>query len=140
MEGLRSWAASVIVAAVLAGLLEFVLPKGRFEKPVRTLIAMMMLAAFFSPFVALTAKPEQLKSGLDELLDKADAQRALTDTVKETMEREIIAAIKAFAAEENETASGFEYTSQTYGFKIACPAEPKVVVNPFENPQERGEL
>ena len=46
----------------------------------------------------------------------------------------------AFAAEENETASGFEYTNQTYGFKIACPAEPKVVVNPFENPQERGEL
>lgn len=46
----------------------------------------------------------------------------------------------AFAAEENETSTGFEYTSQTYGFKIACPAEPKVVVNPFENPQERGEL
>ena len=44
----------------------------------------------------------------------------------------------AFAAEETE--QGFEYTSQTYGFKIACPAEPKVVVNPFENPQERGEL
>ena len=43
-------------------------------------------------------------------------------------------------AEENETSQGFEYTSQTYGFKILCPAEPKVVVNPFENPQERGEL
>ena len=46
----------------------------------------------------------------------------------------------AFAAEENETATGFEYTSKTYGFKIACPAEPKVVVNPFENPKEQGEL
>lgn len=46
----------------------------------------------------------------------------------------------AFAAEENSTEQGFEYTSQTYGFKILCPAEPKVVVNPFENPQERGEL
>ena len=43
-------------------------------------------------------------------------------------------------AEENQTEQGFEYTSQTYGFKILCPAEPKVVVNPFENPQERGEL
>lgn len=46
----------------------------------------------------------------------------------------------AFAAEENSTSQGFEYTSQTYGFKIACPAEPKVVVNPFENPKDRGEL
>lgn len=46
----------------------------------------------------------------------------------------------AFAAEENLTEQGFEYTSQTYGFKILCPAEPKVVVNPFENPKERGEL
>ena len=46
----------------------------------------------------------------------------------------------AFAEEENSTEQGFEYTSQTYGFKILCPAEPKVVVNPFENPQERGEL
>lgn len=46
----------------------------------------------------------------------------------------------AFAAEENETSTGFEYTSKTYGFKIACPAEPKVVVNPFENPKEQGEL
>ena len=46
----------------------------------------------------------------------------------------------AFAEEENQTEQGFEYTSQTYGFKILCPAEPKVVVNPFENPQERGEL
>lgn len=43
-------------------------------------------------------------------------------------------------AEENSTSQAFEYTSQTYGFKIACPAEPKVVVNPFEDPNERGEL
>lgn len=45
----------------------------------------------------------------------------------------------AFAEEENQVA-GFEYTSQTYGFKILCPAEPKVVVNPFEDPNKRGEL
>lgn len=44
-----------------------------------------------------------------------------------------------FAAEENQV-EGFEYTSQTYGFKIMCPAEPKVVVNPFEDPNKRGEL
>lgn len=41
---------------------------------------------------------------------------------------------------EEETTQGFEYTSQTYGFKIACPAEPKVVVNPFEDPNKKGEL
>ena len=43
-----------------------------------------------------------------------------------------------FAAEE--TSQGYEYTSQTYGFKIACPAVPKVVVNPFEDPNKKGEL
>lgn len=54
----------------------------------------------------------------------------------------------AFAAEENSAqpatenpaSQAFEYTSQTFGFKISCPAVPKVVVNPFEDPKERGEL
>ena len=49
----------------------------------------------------------------------------------------------AFAAEEEaaeEKSKGFEYTSQTFGFKITCPAEPKVVVNPFPDPAKRGEL
>ena len=57
-----------------------------------------------------------------------------------------------FAAEENsaettvtattaaESSAGFEYTSQTFGYKIVCPAEPKVVVNPFPDPKKRGEL
>ena len=57
-----------------------------------------------------------------------------------------------FAAEENsaetnvtattaeESSAGFEYTSQTFGYKIMCPAEPKVVVNPFPDPKKRGEL
>ena len=44
-----------------------------------------------------------------------------------------------FAAED-ETSQGYEYTSKTYGFKIACPAEPRVVVNPFEDPKKQGEL
>ena len=42
----------------------------------------------------------------------------------------------AFAA-ENEI---YEYTSETYGFKITCPAKPIVVVNPFEDPNQKGEL
>ena len=59
----------------------------------------------------------------------------------------------AFAAEnenkstENQPAEGqatentpFDYTSQTYGFKIICPNEPKVIVKPFENPNKKGEL
>ncbi len=39
-----------------------------------------------------------------------------------------------------ETTEGFDYTSQNFGFKIVCPAEPVVVVNPFEDPAKRGEL
>lgn len=34
----------------------------------------------------------------------------------------------------------YEYTSETYGFKITCPAKPIVVVNPFEDPHQKGEL
>lgn len=34
----------------------------------------------------------------------------------------------------------YEYTSETYGFKITCPAKPIVVVNPFEDPYQKGEL
>ena len=51
-----------------------------------------------------------------------------------------------FAAEEpakEETGAGgagYDYTSQTYGFRIVCPTKPTVVVNPFEDPKERGEL
>ena len=40
-------------------------------------------------------------------------------------------------AAENEA---YEYESQVYGFKIICPAKPIVVVNPFEDPKQRGEL
>ena len=44
----------------------------------------------------------------------------------------------AFAAEnENQP---YEYTSEVYGFKIMCPVKPAVVVNPFEDPKQKGEL
>ena len=48
----------------------------------------------------------------------------------------------AFAEEEavEEPSAGYEYTSQFYGFKITCPAEPKVVVNPYPDVSQRGEL
>ena len=37
-------------------------------------------------------------------------------------------------------ADAYEYTSEPYGFKITCPAKPIVVVNPFEDPHQKGEL
>ena len=42
----------------------------------------------------------------------------------------------AFAAENQ----FYEYTSEVYGFKIICPSKPAVVVNPFEDPNQKGEL
>lgn len=42
----------------------------------------------------------------------------------------------AFAAESDV----YDYTSETYGFSIKCPAKPIVVVNPFEDPNQKGEL
>ena len=42
----------------------------------------------------------------------------------------------AFAAENDY----YEYTSQVFGFKMICPAKPTVVVNPFEDPKQKGEL
>ena len=48
----------------------------------------------------------------------------------------------AFAAEENESSVGVEYTSKTYGFKVMCPAECKVVVMPkgyLDEPNKHGE-
>ena len=44
----------------------------------------------------------------------------------------------AFAAENEK--SFYEYTSEVYGFKIICPTKPAVVVNPFEDPKQKGEL
>lgn len=45
-----------------------------------------------------------------------------------------------FAAENENKNESYEYTSETYGFKITCPAKPVVVVNPFEDPKQKGEL
>ena len=44
----------------------------------------------------------------------------------------------AFAAENEEGA--YEYTSETYGFKIMCPSKPAVVVKPFQDPNKKGEM
>lgn len=43
---------------------------------------------------------------------------------------------------ENQSAESqfYEYTSEVYGFKIICPVKPAVVVNPFEDPKQKGEL
>ena len=49
-------------------------------------------------------------------------------------------ATTAETAQTEETSAGYEYTSATFGFKMVCPAEPKVVVNPFPDPKRRGEL
>lgn len=42
----------------------------------------------------------------------------------------------AFAAENDY----YEYTSEVFGFKMICPSKPAVVVNPFEDPKQHGEL
>ena len=34
----------------------------------------------------------------------------------------------------------YEYTSETYGFKILCPTKPIPVVKPFEDPNRNGEM
>lgn len=34
----------------------------------------------------------------------------------------------------------YEYTSETYGFKITCPTKPIVIVKPFEDPNRKGEM
>lgn len=49
-------------------------------------------------------------------------------------------AATAFAAENDSSVEGFDYTSQVYGFKIKCPVKPIVILNPFEDPKARGEL
>ena len=106
MDGLRGWAASVIAAAVLAGVVEFVLPKGRLEKSVKVLVALFMLVSFRSPLVGLSAEPERIRSGLDALLAEHEAQQALEQTVRETLEREAAAAVAAFAAAEGIPVAG----------------------------------
>jgi len=44
--------------------------------------------------------------------------------------------VTAFAAENDY----YEYTSEVFGFKMICPSKPAVVVNPFEDPKQHGEL
>ena len=100
MEAIRDWAASVIAAAVLAGITEFALPKGHLEKSVKILLSLFMLVTFLSPAVSMLTAQKQTKSGLDELLEEYEAQQALEETVKETLEREIVSSIRAFAEAE----------------------------------------
>ena len=99
MNGLRSWTASVIAAAVLAGVMEAFLPKHRFEKSVKVLLTLFLLVSFLSPLLGSASGPQRLKSGLDDLLDQYEAQQALEQTVRQTLAREIEASVAAFAAE-----------------------------------------
>lgn len=48
----------------------------------------------------------------------------------------------AFAAEENQPVAAYDYTSETFGFKIKCPNKPIVWVVPkgyFKEPNQQGE-
>lgn len=100
MEGIRAWASSVIAAAILAGVVEFALPKTHLEKSVKVLLSLFMLISFLSPAVGLLTAPQRTKSGLDELLEEYEAQEALEQTVRETLEQEIVSSIKAYAAQQ----------------------------------------
>ena len=100
MKEIRNWAASVIAASVLAGITELVLPKSNMEKPLKVMLSLFMLVTFVSPAVSLFTKPEQTVSGLDKLLDEYEAQQALEQTVRETLEKEIITSIRAYAETE----------------------------------------
>ena len=110
MEGLRSWAASVIAAAVLAGIVEFVLPKSHLEKSVRALLSLFMLVTFLTPAVGLISVPQQIGNGLDALLEEYEAQKAMEETVKETLEHEIVSSIRAFAESRGAAVSGVRAT------------------------------
>ena len=65
---------------------------------------------------------------------------ATTFAAEENSASETSTAETSAVETQEETSKGFEYTSQTFGFKIMCPVEPKVVVNPFPDPKKRGEL
>ncbi len=93
MQVIRSWAASLIAASVLAGVVEFLLPKGNFEKPMKVFLSLIFLLSFFAPLSGWMTHSKQAQDGLASLLDEYDAQEALEQTVKETLEREIISSI-----------------------------------------------
>lgn len=125
MSGLRSWAASVIAAAVLAGVMEAVLPKHRFEKSVKVLLTLFLLVSFLSPLLGSASGPQRLKSGLDNLLDQYEAQQALEQTVRQTLAREIETSVAAFAAENG-------FSLESVKARVTVDANHKITVDRIE--------
>ncbi len=83
-----------------------------------------LLATFFCVTTFAAEENSAEKNSVEE--------SSAATTEKNSVEENLV------ATEENSV--GFDYTSKTFGFKIMCPAEPKVVVNPFPDPKKRGEL
>ena len=129
MEGIRGWAASVIAAAILAGVVEFALPRGNLEKTGKVLLSLFMLVSFLSPAVGLITEPNQIKSGLDELLEEYEAQEALEQTVAQTLEREIVSSVSAFAAEEGIAVSDVEARVSVGKDNIITVSRIEIVMN-----------
>ena len=50
MQQLRTWALSLVMAALAGGLVWLLAPKGSVQKALRTLLAVFLLCAFLSPF------------------------------------------------------------------------------------------
>ena len=84
---ISSWAEGIIVAVIIASIIEMILPKGNTEKYIKTVIGIYILYTIISPVIgAFTGKDLKLAySDYEKYFNYTDEQEAVINEVNNEM-------------------------------------------------------
>ncbi len=103
METFKSWALSAVTAATVAAVISLLTPSGNFEKTIKILITLFVLAAFVVPFVKsdVFADFSGVTDGIKEVIEDNELEKEVREEVADSLQNAVKAEISAYLLQNN---------------------------------------
>jgi hypothetical protein len=95
MDGIKEWAVNLTLCFIASSIIVFLRPKGKLEKPMKTLLSLFLLSAIIMPFIKNSSALDDLpKRSEDFGIDYEDNAVDVRDEMNYLLERQGKAAVE----------------------------------------------
>ncbi len=101
MEGIKEWAVNLAICFIASSIVVYLIPKGKLEKPMNTLLSLFLLSVILMPFIEKSFDLDDLpKRREDFAIDLEDKAETVRDEMNYLMEKQGKAAVEILVGEK----------------------------------------
>ncbi len=100
METFKSWAVSVVAAATIAAIISLLAPVGNFEKTIKIIVTLFVLASFIAPFVKSDIFDDfsGITDGMEEIIEENELENEVEEEIADSLKSAVESEISAYFA------------------------------------------